>query len=488
MPQLERKLGTYACISIVAGAVIGSSIFMKPATMAAQTGSPIILLAVWVVAGIISLFGGMINAEIGCMLPKTGGQYVYFRHMYGEFFAFLYGWAGFIVINTAAIAAIAFVFAAYTEYFITLPRFPESTEMSVEWIIPFVGKIYPLKFVGIKALAIIVIFIITAVNYVSLRFGAAVQLFFTVIKVAALLLLTGIIFFSGKGSTQHFITPATGADFSTWGIIVGFVAATSGALAAYDGWNNLGFVAGEIKDPRKNIPRGLFIGIGICILMYVLTNQAYLYMLPVEEMQRSNLVAADALAKLGMGGAALIALLVMLSTIGATNGNILPCARVIYAMGEEKKFPSWAGKVHPRFHTPGNALWLQCVWACVFVLTGSFDMLTDMFVFITWIFYGFAAYGIFILRRKMKPSADKEEQLYRTWGYPVVPIIFIAFAALYFVLTIYNDVTNYTSGKAPVINSVLGLLLTGAGVPVYYYFKRKQGRDDNTNLKHELHE
>lgn len=471
MAQLERKLGLWACVSIVAGAVIGSSIFMKPATMAAQTGSPVILLAVWVLAGIISLFGGMINAEIGCVLPKTGGQYVYFRHMYGDFFAFLYGWAGFIVINTAAIAAIAFVFAQYTEFFIKLPRLPVSTEQSVQWVIPFVGTIYPLQAIGVKALAIAVIVIITFINYCSVKWGAGVQLFFTVIKVAALLLLVSVIFFSGEGNAQNFITPAPDTDFSAWAVIAGFVAATSGALAAYDGWNNLGFVAGEIKDPKRNIPRGLFIGIGICILMYVLTNQAYVYMLPVEAMRQSSLVASDALsAVLGATGGALIALLVMLSTIGATNGNILPCARIVYAMGEERKFFPWTGKVHPRFHTPGNALWLQCAWACLFVLTGSFDMLTDMFVFITWIFYGFAAYGVFILRRKM-PAADRP---YKTWGYPVVPVIFIAFAALYFVITIYNDVQNYASGKAPVINSVLGMLLTVAGVPVYFYFRKKR--------------
>lgn len=472
MPQLERKLGLFACISIVAGAIIGSGIFMKPATMAAQTGSPVILLAVWIVAGVISLFGGMINAEIGCKLPVTGGQYVYFRHMYGNFFAFLYGWAGFIVINTAAIAAIAFVFAQYAEYFIALPRLPVSTEQSVQWVIPFVGTIYPLQFIGVKLLAILVIVLITAINYASVKWGAGVQLFFTVVKVAALLLLVSLIFFSGNGDVRHFTAPAAGADFSAWGIITGFVAATSGALAAYDGWNNLGFVAGEIKNPRRNIPRGLFIGIGVCMLMYVLANQAYVYMMPVEEMQRSSLVAADALHKaIGVAGGAFIALLVMLSTFGATNGNVLPCARIVFAMGAQREFFAWTGKVHPRFHTPGNALWLQCGWACLFVLTGSFDMLTDMFVFITWIFYGFAAYGVFILRRKMPDAGGADA--YKTWGYPVVPIVFIAFAAFYFFLTLYNDVTNYLSGKTPVINSLLGLLLTAAGVPLYFYLRRR---------------
>jgi len=473
MSQLQRKLGLWSCISIVAGAVIGSSIFMKPATMAMQTGSPIILLSVWIVAGIISLFGGMINAEVGCVLPVTGGQYVYFRHMYGDFFAFLYGWACFMVINTASISAIAFVFAQYSEYFVKLPRLPESTEQSIRLVIPFIGKIFPLQFLGIKLLAVGVILIISFINYVSLRWGARLQLFFTIIKVAALLLLVSIIFFSGEGNTQNFVKPAPDADFSAWGILAGFIAATSGALAAYDGWNNLGFVAGEIKDPKRNIPRGLFIGIAICIIAYVLTNQAYVYMLPVDQMRHSSLVAADALqVVLGVGGGALIALLVMLSTLGASNGNILPCARIIYAMGEEKRFFSFTGKVHPRFHTPGNALWLQCIWACLLVFSGSFDMLTDMFVFITWIFYGFAAYGIFILRRKM-PNAERP---YRTWGYPIVPLIFIAFALLYFVITIYNDIMNYATGRSPVINSVLGLLLTVAGIPVYFYFKRKRER------------
>lgn len=473
MSQLQRKLGLWACISIVAGSIIGSSIFMKPAVMSMQTGSPIILVSVWIVAGIVSLFGGMINAEIGCVLPVTGGQYVYFRHMYGDFFAFLYGWACFMVINTAAISAIAFVFAQYSEYFIALPRFPESTEQSVQLVIPFIGKIFPLQFIGVKLLAIGVIIIITFINYASVKWGAAIQLFFTIIKVAALLLLVSVIFFSGKGNVHNFVKPAPDADFSAWAVLAGFIAATSGALAAYDGWNNLGFVAGEIKDPKRNIPRGLFIGIGVCIIAYVLTNQAYVYMMPVEQMRHSSLVAADALqVALGVGGGALIALLVMLSTLGATNGNILPCARIVYAMGEEKRFFSFTGKVHPRFHTPGNALWLQCIWACLLVFSGSFDMLTDMFVFITWIFYGFAAYGIFILRRKM-PNAERP---YKTWGYPIVPLIFIAFALLYFVITIYNDVMNYATGKAPVVNSVLGLLLTVAGIPVYFYFKRKRKR------------
>jgi APA family basic amino acid/polyamine antiporter len=471
MAQLQRKLGLWASVSIVIGAVIGSSIFMKPATMAAQLSSPLMLLLVWVVAGIISLFGGMINAEVGCILPETGGQYVYFRHMYGNFFAYIYGWACFVVINTASISGIAFVFADYTEYFIKLPHFSPAIEHSISLVIPFIGKFYLLENIGVKLLAILLIVIFTLINVRSLKAGGAVQVFFSVLKVAALLFLIFVIFFSGKGNVLNLVQDSQGFDHSPWKMLTAFIAATTGALAAYDGWNNLGFVSGEIKDPQKNIPRGLIIGLVICIVIYALTTEAYLYMLPVDTMKNSKLVASDALyIIMGLGGGGLIAMLVMLSTAGATNGNILPSARVIYAMGEEKSFFAFTGKVNPKYHTPANALWLQGIWAIIMVFMGSFDMLMDMFVFVSWIAYAFAAYGIFILRKKM-PNADRP---YKLKGYPYLPIIFILFSTLYVVITLYNDISNYLDGKSPIINSVLGLALTALGIPLYWYFKKKK--------------
>lgn len=471
MAELQRKLGTWACISIVIGAVIGSSIFMKPATMAGQLGSPLLLLAVWIGAGIISLFGGMINAEVGSVLPETGGQYIYFRHMYGDFFAFLAGWAGLVVVNTAAVAAIAFVFAQYTEYFVHLPRLDAAAEHSFVVNIPYVGKLFPLENLGVKSLAIAVILFITWINYYSLKASGSFQVFFTILKVSVLLLIVCIIFFSSNGNAIHFTQSSPEMSLSGWELVGGLVAATSGALAAYDGWNNLGMVAGEIKNPQRNITRGLLWGLGICITLYVLTNFAYLYMLNIDEMKGSVLVASDALYKvMGGAGAGLIALLVMISTIGAVNGNVLPCARITFAMGKENHFFSWVGKVHPRFSTPGNALWLHGIWSCLFVLSGSFDMLTDMFVFVTWMFYGFAGFGVFILRRKM-PEATRT---YRVWGYPLIPLVFVAFTLFYFVLTLYNDVSNYLNGKTALINSVFGLLLTVSGLPLYWYLKKKQ--------------
>ncbi len=471
---LERKLGTNACIAIVVGAVIGSSIFMKPATMAGQLGSPLLLLAVWIGAGIISLIGGMINAEVGSVLPETGGQYIYFRHMYGDFFAFLAGWAGFIVINTAAVAAIAFVFAEYAQFFVALPHFSKELEQSWTLQLPGIGILYPLKDIGVKGLAIAVILLITGINYYSLNASGRFQVFFTVLKVAVLLLLVVLIFGSGKGDLAHFTQNSTSIHLSGWALVGGLVAASTGALAAYDGWNNLGMVAGEIKDPQRNITRGLLFGLVICIIMYVLTSQAYLYMMSVDEMKDSSLVASDALFKaLGTGGGALIALLVMISTLGAVNGNVMPCARITFAMGQVGHFSPWAGKVHPRFHTPGNALWLHAIWSCLFVFTGSFDMLTDLFVFITWIFYGFAGFGVLILRRKM-PEVPRA---YKVWGYPYLPLLFVGFTIFYFIVTVYNDIQNYVTGKTPVINSLLGLLLTASGIPFYWYLKHKQKRE-----------
>lgn len=471
MQTLQRKLGLWTCVSIVVGAVIGSSIFMKPATMAAQLGSPLLLLMVWLVAGIVSLFGGMINAEIGSMMPNTGGQYVYFRYMYSNFFAYLYGWAGFIVINTASIAGIAFVFAQYTEYFYELPRFSSATEQSMHLTIPFIGKFNILENIGVKALALILITLITLMNVRSVKAAGAMQVFFSLLKVSALIFLAGAIFFSGKGEVSNLTNVSVELDRSFWSVLTAFIAATTGALAAYDGWNNLGFVAGEIKEPQKNIPRGLIIGLSICILLYVLTTEAYLYMLPVDVMKNSTLVASDALFKImGVAGGGLVALMVMLSTAGATNGSIMPCARVTFAMSEEKTFFAFAGKVHSKYHTPANALWLQGFWACLLVLIGSFDMLMDLFVFITWIFYGFAAYGIFIFRKKM-PDAERP---YKMKGYPYLPVIFIAFAIMYVVITLYNDINNYQLGKTTIINSVFGLALTSAGIPLYFYFKKRR--------------
>jgi APA family basic amino acid/polyamine antiporter len=470
MAELKRQLGLWTSVSIVVGTVIGSSIFMKPASMAAALGSPLLLLLVWIVAGTVSLFGAMINAELGAMMPDTGGQYIYLRAAYGKFVAYLFGWAGFVVINTAAIAGIAFVFAQYAEYFFTLPRFGKEMEQAVCISIPLVGKFYLLENIGVKGLAILLILILTVLNVRSVKASGGLQVALSVLKVAALAFLAIAIFVSGKGMWSNLSVPSQSYHYTFWTTLSGFIAATTGALAAYDGWSNLGYVAGEIRDPQRNLPLGLILGLSICIVLYVLTTEAYLYVLPVDVMKGSTIVAADALSKvLGVAGGAFVALLVMTSTAGGTNGNIMPSARVTYAMSEEGNFFRFAGKVNPRFFTPANALWLQAIWCCLLVLLGSFDMLMNMFIFVTWIFYGFVAYAIFIFRRR----APDAERPYRMRGYPLLPIIFIAFTVLYIGITLYNDIADYQAGRVPIINSVFGLVLTGIGVPFYWLFRKR---------------
>jgi basic amino acid/polyamine antiporter, APA family len=467
--SLAKKIGFWSATSIVIGSIIGSGVFMKPSSMAAQLGSPVWLTLVWLIAGLFSLFGALIYAELGAMMPETGGIYVYFRRMFGDFVAFLYGWAAFSVINTAAVAAISFVCAQYADYFLHLPRFDPATELSVAWHIPFIGDLYPLQNFGVKSLAVLFVAALTWLNYRSVKAGSSFQLISTIVKIILIAALVFGIFFSGHGSFQNFITaenPKTGGA-----LLSGIIAAMTGAFFAYDGWINVTFIAGEIKQPQRNIPRSLWLGVFVCIAVYILVNQAYLYVLPVEKIATSPLVASDAIAiALGATSGAVIAALVVICTLGAVNGNIMATARITYAMGKDKVFLPWTGREHKRFQTPGNALWLHGIWTAMFIISGSFDMLADMFVFITWIAYGMGAVGIFMLRRKM----PKAERPYKIWGHPVVTILFIAFSAFYLFTTVYNDVSNYLNNRQPVINSVLGLAITGLGIPLYFYFRKKK--------------
>lgn len=464
-----RTIGFWSAVAISAGSVIGSGVFMKPATMAAQVASPGWLVAVWVIAGIFSLFGALIYAELGAMLPQSGGLYVYLRHMFGDFVAFLYGWAAFAVINTASVSAIAFVCAQYADYFLHLPRLPAPIEQSWVVHIPLLGNLFPLHNLGVKALAIVLILLLTYINYLSVRASSAVQVISTFIKIVVIALLVFGIFLSGNGSVQHFFEPSANPK-TGWSLLGGIVAALTGAFMAFDGWANVTCVGEEMKNPQRNIPRSMFTALLICIAVYLLVNQAYLYILPVDAMARSSLVASDAIAiALGETSGAIVAALIVICAFGATNGNVLAISRITFAMGRDRLFFPWTGKEHPRFGTPGNALWLHGIWAAILVFSGSFDMLADMFTFIAWVAYLFGAIGIFVLRKKM-PDHPRP---YRVWGYPLVPAIFIAFAGFYVISTIWNDVVNYIAGRTPLINSLLGLAITVLGWPLYFYCRKR---------------
>lgn len=469
---VHRKLGFWAATSIVAGSIIGSGVFMKPAVMAAQVASPLWLAVIWVVGGLFSLFGAFIFAELGTLLPRTGGLYVYFRYMYGDFVAFLYGWSAFTVINTASLSAISFVCAQYADYFLHLPHLSTSVEQSCVWHIPLLGNLYPLQNAGVKALAIGLVLGLTFLNYLSVVLSGALQVVSTLVKIVVIAVVVVGIFAAGNGSVRHFVEPSAHPR-EGWALISGVVAALTGAFMAYDGWINISFVGGEIASPQKNIPRSLITGVLACIIIYLLVNQAYLYVLPVDAMAGSSLVASDAIsAALGKATGALVAALIVICTFGALNGNTLAIARVTFAMGRDRLFFPWAGREHPRFHTPGNSLWLHGIWASLLIISGSFDMLADMFTFVSWVAYLFGAIGVFVLRKKM----PLEPRPYKVWGYPTVPLLFIAFAAFYVVSTIWNDISRYISGEAPVVNSLLALAITAVGIPLYFYF-RKSGSE-----------
>jgi basic amino acid/polyamine antiporter, APA family len=466
--NLQRNIGLFGAVSIIIGSVIGSGIFMKPATIASQVGSPFWIIMVWLVAGVMSIMGALINAEIGTMFPESGGQLVYFKKMYGERFAFIYGWASFSVINTASVAAIAYVCSTYMAYFFEPFRFSKELENSLAIFLPGIGKFYILENFGLKLITASIVIALSVANYISVKASEYFQNFFTILKVGLLLIMVVAIFGSNKGSYHNFQS-----EIQIESLWIGFIMALSGAFAAFDGWNNLSFISGEMKNTNKNIPLALIIGLTTCLVLYLLTNLAYIYMLPTQEMAKSDMIATDSITPaFGQTGAVIIAALVVISTLGATNGNIMACSRVTYAIGKEGDSFHWLGKEHLQFKTPGNAILLHCIWSCGFVFTGSFDLLSDLFVFVTWIFYGFAAYGIFILRKKL----PNQQRPFKIPLYPIMPVLFVTMAFLYASLSIYSDVMSYLSGHSPIIKTSLSVFILFLGFLLWEIKKKRQSR------------
>jgi len=453
--ELVRGLTLTAAIMIVAGSMIGSGIFRKPATMAGQLMSPELLLIVWLVAGIITFIGALCNAEVSGIIDATGGQYVYFQKMYGNFVSYLYGWSVFAVIQTGAGAAIAYVFGEYLGYFIQYPQLPE-TWQNFSIYIPIIGNIFPFAEFGAKAAAILCILFLTGINYAGVIFGGAVQSFVTFIKIASIVLLSILLLASGSGSFSNISTGFSMPESTTTNIISLFGLAIAGAFWAYDGWNNLTFVSGEIKNPQRNVPLGLLFGTLIVVIVYMLINVAYLYVLPIEKMAASPLVGATAASIVfGSNGAILISIAVIISTFGALNGNILSTARVCFAMAKNNMFIKSLDKIHPRYATPHTSLVAQGLWSCFLVLTGTFDTITDYVMFASWLFYMLGAYGVIVLRKKM-PDVHRP---YKVWGYPYTPMIFVVFSFLFLVNTIVSDYEN----------AAMGSLLILLGLPFYYW-------------------
>ena len=471
MPQqqgFQRTIGLSTATALIITTIIGSGIFMRPAEMAGLLGSPFLIFAVWIIAGLFTMLTAMVLAEIAAMLPETGGTYAFMRHMYGEFWSYLYGWAAFAVVNCAGSAGIAFITSQYIEYFFKLPKFSPAVEQSIIFHIPLVGDIFPLQDFGVKTLTIIILCIFTFISYRSTKTSGLLMNIFSAAKVAAIVLLVGGLFVSGKGSFSNFLQSSEIIKPAGFALVTAFVAACNGALQAFDGCNNMLYVTGEIKDPGRNIPRSLFIGVSTCIVIYLIINAAMIYVLPVDKMAGSSLVASDAATiAFGVIGGGLIAFLISFSVLGTTASNVFTSPRMTFAMAQDGQFFRMAGKVHPKFRTPGNALLVRLGLMIVMVISGSFYILADMYIFIVWTFNIMLMTGIFILRKKMP---DKERP-YRVWGYPWVPLLVILFNAFYLIITLVDDIQNYIEGKTRLMNSVFGIVVTAAGIPLYYYFR-----------------
>ncbi len=436
--SLPRILGLWDVVMIVVGGVIGSGIFLSPSDIAAAMPYPLLMLAVWAVGGLLSFFGAIAFAELGAAMPEAGGIYVYLREAYGSLISFLFGWTLFLVIDSGAIATLAVAFS-----YNMLPRFIDMT--------PLVKKLVAAGFV----------IFLGAVNYVGVRWGSRLQNWLTYIKTAAIAIIVISIFFFAKkhGQPVNFIQPMPGPlNFGMFGAFgVGLVA----SLWAYKGWESATYSAGEVKNPKRNLPLGILIGTVAVISLYIIANLAYLYVLPVGKIASSEgRVALDAMQIVtGPFGASLIAFLILFSILGAANQNMLCSPRVYFAMARDGLFFKKVAECHPRFLTPHVAIIAITIWSVILTLTGSFKQLFTYVVFGQWIFFGLTVAAVIVLRKK-RPDLERP---YKTWGYPVTPILFII-AALYVAVS---------SLLSAFLNAMFGLGLICLGIPAYLYWKRK---------------
>lgn len=455
-PQPQRAFGPLASGAILAGTVIGTGIFLVPATIAREVGSTGMVFLVWIVGALLSLAGALTYAELGSAFPAAGGEYVFLRRAYGPVWGFLFGWQQVAIGKTGSIAGIAIAFALFLGFFIG--------GMDAELLRIETG-LGPWRFNGMQAASIAAIVSLSLVNALGVALGGAVQGFLTALKVGAILALALLVFGSGKGSWSHFQMagePATGGLLER---VTHFGAALAAALWAYDGWNNLTMVGAEIRDPHRTIPRVLIFGVLGVASVYMLANLAYFYALPFDAVRHSERVAQDVAQTVlgGFGGTALT-LAALVSTFAALNGSILTGARIFYAMAQDGLFFRGAARLHPVRRTPATALVFQCLMACGLILLfgqdkAAFERLLDYALFGTWGFYGITVLSVIALRRR-HPELPRP---YLTLGYPWIPLLF-ALVALLFCISIALR-RPYETG--------FGLILLAAGLPFYFFWRSK---------------
>ena len=436
-PELRRVLGLFSIVGIVIGAMIGSGIFINPAIIAKTVGTPKLMLAVWIAGGILSFFGALAIAELSAMYSQAGGIYIYLREAYGSLLAFLFGWTLFLIVEAGTIATLVVGFSSkYLPYFVKMSGLQT------------------------KVVAISLIVILAAVNFLGVKKGAFVTNLLTSIKFIGLIGVCVVVFLFAKGSSGNFFSSESAAT-AGGGVLGSFGIALVSALWAYKGWETSTYCAGEIKDPQKNLPLGLFIGTLSVIFLYLLANLAYLYVFPAAQMAESTRIAADVMeAAVGPVGASVIALIILLSMAGTTNGHLLTAPRVFYAMAKDGLFFKGVAKVHPKYRTPHVSIIVLAIWASLLSLSGTFEQLYSYVIFGFWIFMGLTVAGVMILRRKF-PDRPRP---YKTWGYPVTPILFILSSVF---LTVNSLIRAFW-------NSFAGLAMIALGVPAYLIWKSRR--------------
>jgi APA family basic amino acid/polyamine antiporter len=429
LTELPRKLTLFDASALLVGSVIGSGIFVVPRLIAQRVPDPRLVIAIWIFSGLLVLCGALTLAELGAMFPESGGLYVYMREAYGPFWAFLYGWTITFVVIPGSLAALTAAFLLYLGQFVVLSIWTQ------------------------KAIGIAVLLGLAFVNARGAKQGAGVQNVFTFLKVGGLAALVILAVVTGHGTTSHFVPAAP--LHASGGLLTAVGLAMISTLFAYDGWHFVGFVAGEIQTPERNVARSIFVGVAIVILAYVAANLAYIFVLGQARIAASDRVATDAMAAMiGPAGATIMTLAILCSIFGAISANVLAGPRVGFAMARDGRLPAWLGRVHPRYHTPGHAIWALAGWAGVLTLTGGFEHLITMSQFANWIFFTLVVFSCIVLRQR-RPELDRP---YRVAGYPWTVMLFVIVSSVFVVNTLIEAPSSALLG--------LGLLLLG--VPVYF--------------------
>ncbi|HZY36427.1 MAG TPA: amino acid permease [Mucilaginibacter sp.] len=440
-PSLQRSIGLAGSILLVSGLMIGTGVFKKIAPMAQSgIGEGYILLA-WSIAGLVTVLGAFTYAGLSLLSTETGGVYEYLRLSFGNFISFLYGWAVFMIIGSGSIAALGFIIFQSVN---SLDRLPEPL---------FAGS-------GIKVLGVGLIWLLTWLNCRGIRKGSDLNVVVTLVKIAGMVLLIGSgLFFSGHPPLEKSV-PAVIHPLTGFALFSGLFGSMLSALYAYDGWANITFISGEIKNPRRNLPIAIVAGVGIVLVLYVLLNFSYMRVLPVSRFagMSDNTIAGVEVAKgvFGPPGAILMALFIIISGFGALNACIIVFSRVYFRMAQEQAFFSLAAKVHPRFRTPFIALYISAAWCSILVLSGSFEVISNMVIFSGYIFFALAAWGLIRMKRKRAFPA-------RVWAYPFAPVTIILFCITLLTVTVIREP----------LTSLTAVALIAGGLPFYWYFRRQ---------------